>query len=280
MTIEDQTQTTGADSVTGTTDTQVTTEQTETPVTGAPEPATQEGSEESNFFDPNSVPEELKGAYKQMQAAFTKKTQEIAQARKEADSIKGQAEAYKKYQQYIPIVEQMLANQKPVTPELEMLKQQYKAAGYDDQSIEFMTRGIEFVLGHMNQTQETSRISSQIGEAAKVDPRLSDKSLQYQTDDGETVTYGAIVEEIVAADPNWKADPVAATRRAIKKVDALIGKSKTDGKQELSNLAKTKAQKFPATRTSPQGTAPSGQAMSFRDAFKKAQAETGLTLKQ
>ena len=34
--------------------------------------------DEPTFFDPNSIPEELKPAYKQMQAAFTKKMQGIS----------------------------------------------------------------------------------------------------------------------------------------------------------------------------------------------------------
>jgi hypothetical protein len=43
--------------------------------------------DETTFFDPKEIPPELQPAYKQMQRAFTKKTQEIAKAR-------GKVEAY------------------------------------------------------------------------------------------------------------------------------------------------------------------------------------------
>lgn len=43
-------------------------------------------SHEDTFFDPNNVPEELRGAYKQMQGAFTKKTQAIAEQRKKVEA--------------------------------------------------------------------------------------------------------------------------------------------------------------------------------------------------
>jgi hypothetical protein len=43
--------------------------------------------QEEVFFDPKSVPPELEQAYKQMQGAFTKKTQEIADIRKKAESL-------------------------------------------------------------------------------------------------------------------------------------------------------------------------------------------------
>lgn len=47
---------------------------------GKTQQATTKATEES-FFDPNTVPEELKPAYKQMQAAFTKKMQAISKSK-------------------------------------------------------------------------------------------------------------------------------------------------------------------------------------------------------
>ena len=90
---------------------------------------------EENFFDPKSVPQELLPAYKQMQAAFTKKTQEIAAARKEAESIKGK---YSKYDQYIPVLEEMLTPRQTaqVNPEMAALERQLKDAGYSPEAIE------------------------------------------------------------------------------------------------------------------------------------------------
>lgn len=280
----DDTTTQVTEPVEGTTEAEVTPEQNAEPQADN-QPTVPETPSEDSFFDPNTVPDELKPAYKQMQAAFTKKTQEIAEARKEAEAIRQKAEAYDKYQQHIPIVEQMLAQQRESqeSPEMQALEQQYRAAGYDEESIKFMKMGIGFALNHVNQNltgqREVDRISSQINEAAKVDPRLTDTSLVYQTADGQQESFGQIVEELVAADPKWKSDPVAATKRAIAKVDALIGKAKTDGKQELSDSAKSKARQFPTNQSSPQSATSAVQATSFRDAYKAAEKETGIRLK-
>lgn len=47
-----------------------------------------EDREKGNFFDPEKVPEELKPVYKQMQAAFTQKTQGVAELRKELENLR------------------------------------------------------------------------------------------------------------------------------------------------------------------------------------------------
>jgi hypothetical protein len=244
------------------------------------EESTDDGSE--SFFDPNQVPEELKPAYKQMQAAFTKKTQEIANQRREAEEYRQKAESLSKYEQYIPIIEEMLNGQstQQSSPEMVALEQQLKNAGYSDEAIEMMKIGADFTLRQFNQTQalqrEQERLTSQITEAANVDSRLNDTTLVYDLGDGQQATFGQIVEEMVAADPAWKQDPVAATRRAVKKVDALIGKAKTEGKEELSASAKAKAAKFPQHNSSPQSTAKTDQKMTVQEAFKAAKEELNL----
>ena len=43
---------------------------------------------EDHFFDPNNVPEELKPAYKQMQADYTRKTQSVAEQRRRSSARK------------------------------------------------------------------------------------------------------------------------------------------------------------------------------------------------
>jgi hypothetical protein len=219
-----------------------------------------------------------------MQAAFTKKTQEIAEQRKQAEALRQKAEQYEKYQQHIPIIEEMLSKQQQQTksPELEQLRQMYKAEGYSDEAIDMMEKGLGFVLNQFNtqqsQQRESDRINSQIAEAGKVDPRLTDQNLKYQTEDGETFTFGQLVEEQVAADPNWQKDPVIATKRAIKKIDALMGRAKTEGKEELSTAAKAKAAKFPSVSSSPQSTAETETTGSIRDIGKQTAAELGIKL--
>lgn len=246
---------------------------------------------EESFFDPNQVPEELKPAYKQMQAAFTKKTQEAAEIRKQSEQWKQQAETYAKYEQYLPVVEEMMrgqqgAQQQQQTPEMAQLETQLRAAGYSDEAIDMAKILGSGLMNIFNQTQQQKeeqlkaqknieRLDSQITEAAKVDPRLNDESLVYQTEDGK-FTFGDLVERLVGMDPNWKEDPVAATRRAVKQVDALIGHAKTEGKQELSASAKSKASQFPKDSSSPQGARATNTAMSVQEAFQEAKKELGI----
>lgn len=234
------------------------------------------------------MPEELKPAYKQMQAAFTKKTQTIAEAKKEAEQYKADAEAYAKHKQYIPIIEEMLQKNQASAPnaELAALEQDLKTRGYSDEAIEMMKVGAGFVLNHFNQTQqlqseqqkqqqEVARISSDLDKAVALDKRLTDQSLTYQMEDGSKATFGEIVEQLVAANPNWKSNPVEATKKAIRTVDALISNAKTMGKEELSNSARTKATKFPSSNSSPQSAVDDTQPLSIAEAFKQAQAEHG-----
>lgn len=251
--------------------------------------AEQSSEDKESFFDPKTVPEELMPAYKQMQGAFTKKTQEIAEVRKNAEEWKQKAEAYSKYEQYVPIIEEMLspnnAGKSQINPELAALEQQLKQEGYSDEAIQLMKMGADFTLRQFNRERETEKaqqaliaqqreLNAQIEKAETLDPRLSDDALVYQLDTGESVKFGEIVGRMVTADPNWTKSPIEATQRAIKLVDALIGRAKTDGKKELSSLAKNKAQKFPSINSSPQGAGnASGTYSSMRDAGLEAMNE-------
>lgn len=218
-----------------------------------------------------------------MQAAFTKKTQEVAEARKQAEAIQAKAAELDKYSPYIPVLNEMMASQNKVqdNPEMVQLANKLKEAGYSDEAIDMMKMGAETILNQFKQTQASEKqeayITSRLQEAAKLDPRLNDKSLTYDID-GEQHTFGRIVEELVAADPKWTQDPYLATQRAIKKVDALIGKAKTEGKQELSATARAKATKFPSSSSSPQKAVDASTPLSIRDAFKQAAQETGINI--
>ena len=68
----------------------VSTEQTEAPASGQSPVEPTQGTaqtQEETFFDPKGLSPELEQAYKQMQASYTKKTQEIADVRKKAESL-------------------------------------------------------------------------------------------------------------------------------------------------------------------------------------------------
>ena len=218
-----------------------------------------------------------------MQSAFTKKTQEIANARKEAEALKANADAYKRYEQYVPILEEMLktpVNAKQTSPEMAALEQELTSKGYSKEAIDLMKLGADFTLRQVNQAQtqkESQRnFESGVKEAEKLDPRLADSSLTYQTDDGRSLTFGDIVSNIVTSTPNWQKDPVGATRAAVKTVDALIGKAKTEGKQELSASAKAKAKQFPQVNRSPQTAVSDVQPTSMKEAAELARNELGM----
>lgn len=251
----------------------------ETPQTDASQ---EEPQVEESFFDPKSVPPELMPAYKQMQGDYTRKTQAIAQERKEAEALKAKAEQFAKYEHLVPVFEEMLSSKQTqqVNPEMEALKVELKGKGYSDEAIDLAILGASFTLKQFEQKttteREAERLNIQIDQASKVDPRLSDSTIKYTLGDGTETTFGAIVEEMVSADPNWRKDPVVATKKAIAKLDALIGKAKTEGKEELSNSARSKARQFPQQGSSPQTAADTSQPMSFADAAKQAKQELGM----
>jgi hypothetical protein len=252
----------------------------------------QDATTEESFFDPNTVPEELKPAYKQMQAAFTKKTQEIAARNKELAAVKEKADAYAKYERFVPILEEMLGQEnKPQSPqsgvELAALEQDLKTKGYSDDAIEMMKLGAQFIMNQVNQSREQEKIQVQreqefrvlnqkIEQAELVDPRLKDEALTYQTADGETVKFYELVGRIVQSDRNWTKDPVAATKKAIAYIDALTGKAKTEGKEELTNSAQSKAKKFPSLNTSPQAVSKNRIPKTMDEAFQQAKEELGI----
>lgn len=245
---------------------------------------TDTGSEqtEETFFDPKKVPEALLPAYKQMQADYTRKTQEVAKRTKEYEELRQKAEAYAKYEKFTPILEEMLGTQasQADSPEMEVLVNQLRQAGYSDDAIELMKMGAKFTLGQFERTQnakvEQENFNKGVDAAEKVDPRLTDTNLTYQMEDGSSVTFGQIVAEMVSAMPDWRSDPVKATQLAIKKVDALIGTAKKQGKQELSEAAKGKANRFPQTSSSPAQAVDTNKPMSMREAAEKARESLGI----
>lgn len=263
--------------------TPATTESAE-PDSSVPEtPQTDAGQEEEDsFFDPKTVPPELMPAYKQMQADYTRKTQVIAKERKDAEALKAKAEQFSKYEHLVPVFEEMLSNKQTeqTNPEMEALKAELKSKGYSDEAIDLAILGASFTLKQFEtkttRERESDHLNTQIDQASKIDPRLNDANLKYSLGDGSETTFGTIVEQFVSADPTWRKDPVSATKRAIATVDALIGKAKTEGKEELSNSARTKARQFPQQGSSPQSASDTSQPMSFADAAKQAKQELGI----
>lgn len=276
-----------ADTPQGTTGETEVTEQVDVQVTGddttGEQTSTQGQTKEDNFFDPKQVPEELMPAYKSMQSAFTKKTQEIANFKKDAEGWKTKAENYGKYEQYIPIIEEMLSSKdqgQGENSEMVALEQKLRGEGYSEEAVQMMKIGAGFILNQFNQTQESQKqsvaIETGITEAEKVDPRLNDENLTYQMQDGKTVRFGEIVANLTISNPDWAKDPVGATKNAIAIVDAMLGRAKTEGKEELSNSAKTKSRRFPNLSSSPQSAAGNENPSSIHEAAAQAKKELGI----
>lgn len=242
---------------------------------------TEDQGQDESFFDPKQVSPELMPAYKQMQAAFTKKTQEIAAERKTATEAKEKADKFSKYEQYIPVFEEMLSSSATPeqSPEMVVLESQLRKAGYSDEAIEMMKIGAGFTLNQFNQSKEAEKREADLergyAEAEKLDPRLNDESLSYQTKSGAK-TFGQIVAELANPRVRSGMNPVDATRESIELVDALMGRAKLEGKEELSASAKNKAQKFPQVNTSPQSASGGEIPNSVHDAFKQAREELGM----
>lgn len=241
---------------------------------------------EQSFFDPNAVPEELKPAYKQMQADYTKKTQELAVERKQLSEAAAKAEKYAKYENFLPVFEEMLSptQKQNESPEIIAYAENLKKQGYSDEAVDLAKQTASFLMQNVNQTltakeqqaqQEAANVKwAQEIEAAKtLDPRLSDESLVYETEGGK-MSFGEIVEGITMAQKDFRENLQGATKRAIAIVDAMVGKAKSEGKAELSASATSKAAKFPDISTSPQGTEPTEKHYSsMREAAQDAQAK-------
>lgn len=242
-------------------------------------------SDEETFFDPKDLPDELQSAYKNMQAAFTKKTQALADERKTSEQemaeLRQKAEQYSKYERYAPILDEMLSGQKKQpqqNQQIAVLENQLREQGYSDEAIALAKIGAEFTLGvtsqQLQQTKAAEQFDRAIAQAESLDARLNDASLVYDIG-GETVTFGDLVSSFVAATPGWQNDPVKATKKAIEKMDGLIESAKSEGKKELSLKAKSKSDKFPNIKSSPQSAQPKAAPKDLFEAAKLAEEELG-----
>lgn len=226
-------------------------------------------SDSFTTFDPSQLTDpNLQAAYKQMQADYTNKTKELAETRS-------------KYDRYVPVIDEMLSAKpdQSAHPLIAGLEKQLKEAGYDESSIDvgkMIAKNILDYTAQEKQVEQTQqKVVSEFASAVKADPRLEDQSLVYDLGDGTKASFGEIVENLVASNPNWRQNPQAAIQRATKVIDAMINTAKTQGKQELSKQTQQKTQSFAPVQTSPQGAAQDDRQMSVREAFEAARAEMG-----
>lgn len=63
-------------------------------------------------INPNELPPELKPHYRRMQADYTRKTQAIAEERRQAEILRQKAQQYAQLEPYLPTIQQLLATQR------------------------------------------------------------------------------------------------------------------------------------------------------------------------
>lgn len=207
-----------------------------------------------------TLKEELKKGYLR-QSDYTKKTQEIASIRKQAEE----------YNKVLPIVNRVFND--PVLTRAVMgidpLAQQQQEEIPDDpkayaewvinQSVEKMRTEME---AREQERQVEMARDYDINEAEKVDPRLQDES------------FAKLVAGMVAMDEGFisgNTSAVEATKAAIQMVDTYITQAKSQAKNDLFRRASEK-RTLQAPRTSPANTS-TGDAKTMREAAELALAE-------
>jgi hypothetical protein len=228
----------------------------------------------TNSFDPNNLADELKPVYKQLQADYTRKTQEISTIRK---SLEAEKVNYDKVLRYVPLLNKVLANQelvqqvlginpktgdfKPPEEEIptdprayaEWIKEKTLTSWREEQATREKIRG------------EQEALNREYQEAEKVDPRLN-SDLAFQN----------VILGLVAINPDFKAgqiNAVEATKQAIKFFD---GKTKELVDIQTKKRREELFRKKNVIRDSDSGgntIQTSDKPRSIRDAFKQAEGE-------
>lgn len=193
------------------------------------------------------------------QADYTKKTQEIAEARKLADE-------YKKYQ---PIVQKVLSDEKLLETVLGIKGQEgaEDKPPYPEDPMEYATWVKSQVI---NEIQAMNAQQADFSNAMSLDKRL-------QGTGEEDVKFQKLIVGIVAQDEDYKQGRKTATQAT---QDALTWYNDwqkgytTKVQQDLTNRAKNRS--FVTQRTgSPVAVEPSGP-KNIREAFRQAEEELGM----
>lgn len=217
-------------------------------------------------FDPNNLPNELKPVYKQMQADYTRKTQEIAKLRGDYDKV----------MRYVPLLNKVLANQDlvqqvlgikpqtdpkdpveeiPTDPKAyaEWIKENTLKAWRSEQETREKIRG------------EQEALMKDYQEAEKVDPRLN-------TD----LTFQNVIVGLVAINPDFKSGKInatQATRDAIKLYDSKMNELLDTKLKEKRESILRKKNVIRDTDSGGNTISTPNKPASIREAFKQAESE-------
>lgn len=219
----------------------------------------------ANNFDPKTLPPELQQAYKQMQSDYTKKTQEIAEVRRNAES-------YQRYQALInylgehpDIAEQVLFNRnKPVQEQEEQEQIPDDPRKFADYVREKAKKDAlaEMMKVYQNDKQQEAKaryIQEQAVEASNLDPRLNSDE-----------QFGRIISSMVLSQKDLidkgQKTIVQATKEAIETYDSYVKNVVEQEKQKLTEQARNK--KNPVPQSSPSDVKEKSKIpQSIREAF-------------
>lgn len=205
-------------------------EETPTSVEEPSEPFTQ-------AFDPKTLAPELQPAYKQMQADYTRKTQEIAEIRRNAEEYTRNANLIKYLANNPDIAERVLAGD---FVQQETVEESDPEIPTDPMAYAEWVKAMakEEILGEIRAEQEQvnhqRQIDSQIAEAEKIDPRLSDPS---QEDFQQIIAGMVLADEAVSSGTKTYAQ---ATKEAVARYDARLKQHVESEMARLSSEAKAK----------------------------------------
>jgi len=223
--------------------------------------------ESEKGFDPEKLDPKLKTVYKQMQADYTKKTQEIAEVRR-------QAEAYKRVSPYLQKImadeklSQQVFNDKSPEPQEEQIPDDPKAyAEYVKNKTLVDVKKIMQEEKQLNQYMEADK--SDRSSAEKVDTRLNS--------DPDFARQIAGIVNSNSQYQNREISAVEATKQAIKEFDSYMDKVLQQRNADLINKAKSSSTGSYRT-SSPQSTT-SSEALSVKEAWQKAEEELKLNNK-
>lgn len=220
-------------------------------------------TDEPSFFDPSNLPPELLATYKQMQGAFTTKTQEIARQRQKI-------EAYDNFMRDPIVSIQQLAAQYGLNltrAQAQQVQQESQADWQPNTWDELLTKAEERAEQRIMQ-----RIAPYFGQVQKM--QASSVEQQLSTIDPNWRDYENNMRELLSQHPSLVNDIGKLYRLAVpqetleaKAIQAAL--KKFEGKAQHSNVS--------AGGTAPRGKPSTPQVKTFEDAVRaaKSQLNTG-----
>lgn len=203
--------------------------------------------------NPDELPPELQTVYKQMQGDYTRKTQEIAGLKREAQQ----------YQKYRSLVDYLAKNPQAAQNLIDGMQGKQEAPS--DEEIEYPTDPKEYAEFIKQETLKEVAERDRRIQAQREQARLQEQYLTQQTDEARKLDprldsdneFGEIIASMVMQDPLVRAGRktiVQATKDSIARYDNYFKAQLDAEKKRLSDQAKKKRNVSPPSTKSETGT--------------------------